>query len=253
MKKEIKIFFTAIMFFTRIPCPRWVDHSPEYLTKSSRYFSLVGIIVGGIGALVYYISSFVFPHAVALLLSMIATIFATGAFHEDGLADVFDGFGGGWKKEDILRIMKDSRVGAFGVIGLCSVLALKFSCLYFITPKLIPLVLITGHSLSRFTASTLLYTLNYVRDDADSKAKPAAQRMSAGSLLIAAFFGIMPMFFFQNASVFLVLIPVFITRWYLARFFVKWIGGQTGDCAGATQQITEVVFYLSCIALWKFI
>jgi adenosylcobinamide-GDP ribazoletransferase len=253
MKKEIKIFFTALMFFTRIPCPKWVDHSPEYLTKSSRYFPLVGIIIGGIGALIYYLSSLVFPHALAILISMIATIFATGAFHEDGLADVFDGFGGGWKKEDILRIMKDSRVGAFGVIGLCSALALKFCCLYFIDPKLIPLVLIIGHSLSRFTASTLLYTLDYVRDDADSKAKPAAQSMSTVSLLVGAVFGIAPIFLFLNPYIFSLLIPVFITRWYLARFFVKWIGGQTGDCAGATQQICEVIFYLSFIALWKFI
>lgn len=253
MKKEIRIFFTALMFFTRIPCPKWIDHDPEYLTKSSRYFPLVGVIVGGIGALIYYISIFIFPHPLAILLSMIATVFATGAFHEDGLADVFDGFGGGWKKEDILRIMKDSRVGAFGVIGLCSVLALKFCCLYLIDPKLIPLVLVTGHSLSRFVASTLLYTLEYVRDDVDSKAKPAAQRMSTASLLTGAFFGVVPILFFQNVLFFSLLVPVFITRWYLAKFFIKWIGGQTGDCGGATQQICEVIFYLSFVALWKFI
>ena len=253
MKKEVRIFFTALMFFTRIPCPKWIDHSPEYLTKSSRYFPLVGIIMGGIGALVYYGSSFIFPHPVALLISMITTILATGAFHEDGLADMCDGFGGGWTKQDILRIMKDSRTGTYGVVGLCSVLALKFASLYYIDSKLIPLVLIAGHSLSRFAASTLLYTLDYVRDDEQSKAKPAAQRMSTGSLLAGALFGIAPLILFFNYYIFLVLIPVFAIRWYLGRFFVKWIGGQTGDCAGAAQQICEVVFYLSLLALWKFI
>lgn len=253
MKREIRIFFTALMFFTRIPCPKWTDHSEEYLTKSSRYFPLIGVIVGGISALIYYLSAFVFPHPLALLLSMIASIFATGAFHEDGFADVCDGFGGGWKKETILRIMKDSCVGTYGAVGLLSVLALKFCSLYLIDPKLIPLTLIAGHALSRFTASTLLYTLDYVREDDQSKARPAAQRMSATSLFFGAIFGLAPLFFFQNFYILTLLIPVFMARWYLARFFVKWIGGQTGDCLGAAQQIGEVVFYLSFIGLWKFI
>src|SRR5271155_1493195 len=110
MKKEIKIFLTAVMFFTRIPCPSWVDHSPEYLRESARYLPLVGIIVGAIGAIVYIVSSVIFPHAIALLLSMLVTILVTGAFHEDGLADMCDGFGGGFTKESILRIMSDSRI-----------------------------------------------------------------------------------------------------------------------------------------------
>jgi len=253
LKKEIRIFFTALMFFTRIPCPKWVDHSPEYLSKSSRYFSFVGIIVGGIGALVYYGCSFIFPHPLAILLSMISTILATGAFHEDGLADMCDGFGGGWTKESILRIMKDSRIGTYGVVGLCSVLAIKFTCLYLIDVKLIPLVLISAHALSRFTASTLLYTLDYVRDDADSKSKPAAGRMSAFSLCVGAFWGIAPLALFLNYYIFILLIPLFIARWYLGYYFKKWIGGQTGDCGGATQQICEVIFYLGFIVLWKYI
>jgi len=253
LKKEIRIFFTALMFYTRIPCPKWVDHSQEYLTRSLRYFSLVGIIVGGIGALVYYGCSFIFPHPLALLLSMIATIVATGAFHEDGLADMCDGFGGGWTKESILRIMKDSRVGTFGVVGLCSVLAIKFVCLYYIDSKLIPLVLISAHALSRFAASTLSYTLDYVRDDADSKAKPATGRMSTLSLYVGAVFGIAPSVLFLNCYVFALLVPVFMARWYLGHYFKKWIGGRTGDCSGATQQICEVIFYLSLLVLWKFI
>ena len=253
MKKEIRIFFAALMFFTRLPCPKWLDHSSEYLAKSSRYFPLVGIIVGSIGALVYYGSSIVFPLPLAILLSMISTIFATGAFHEDGLADMCDGFGGGWNKQDILRIMKDSRSGTYGVVGLCSTLAFKFTALYYIDSTLIPLVLIAGHSLSRFMASTLLYDLDYVREDDQSKAKPAAGRMSASSLFVGLLFGISPLVLFFNYYIFLLLIPVFMIRWYLGRFFIKWIGGQTGDCAGATQQICEVVFYLSFIALWKYI
>src|SRR5437868_4874930 len=102
MKREFRIFLTAVMFYTRLPCPKWVDHSSEYLGKSARYLPLIGIIIGGIGAVVYEISLLVFPSAIALLLSMIATIYITGALHEDGVSDVCDGFGAGWKKDDIL-------------------------------------------------------------------------------------------------------------------------------------------------------
>lgn len=253
MKKELTIFFTALMFFTRIPCPKWVDHSPDYLTKSSRYFPLVGWIVGSIGALVYLAASFLFPVAIAILLSMISTILTTGAFHEDGLGDMCDGFGGGWTKEKILLIMKDSRTGTYGIVGLIAVLGLKFTTLLYMDPGQIPIALITGHALSRFAASTLLYTLDYVRDEDQSKAKPAAQKMSGTSLFIAGVFGIAPLFLFFDPFVFLALIPVAAMRWYLIRLFKKWIGGQTGDCSGATQQLCEVVFYLSLVARWKFI
>ena len=126
MKKELHIFFTALLFYTRIPCPKNIDHNPDYLNKASRYFPLVGWIVGGISFSVYYLSSFLFPSQIAIVLSIIAGILVTGAFHEDGFADVCDGFGGGWTKEKILLIMKDSSIGAYGAIGLVLLFLLKF-------------------------------------------------------------------------------------------------------------------------------
>ncbi|WP_299189461.1 adenosylcobinamide-GDP ribazoletransferase [uncultured Aquimarina sp.] len=253
MKKEIHIFFTALMFFTRIPCPKWVNHDPEYLRKSSKYFPLVGILIGGIGASIFYGFSFWFSLEISLLLSMFSTIYATGAFHEDGFADICDGFGGGWTKEKILLIMKDSRLGTYGTIGILLLLAIKFSALREIAPIYIPLVIISGHSLSRFIATTLIFTHPYVRDTEDSKAKPAAKSMSVSMLMISAFFGIVPLVFFLNPLILLTLIPMYLSKMFLAAKFKKWIGGQTGDCAGAVQQLSEVVFYLSILALWKYI
>ncbi|CAM1341839.1 adenosylcobinamide-GDP ribazoletransferase [Tenacibaculum amylolyticum] len=253
MKNQIHYFLTAVLFFTRIPCPKWVNHSPEILNKSSRYFSLVGILVGGISGLIFYLSNLIFSTEVALIISMISSVWTTGAFHEDGFADVCDGFGGGWTKERILTIMKDSRLGTFGVIGLISILALKFINLDELSEiTTIPLVLIAGHAISRFIATILLYTHEYVRDIDSSKVKPTTQQMSTKSLLISAFFGILPLIFFNNPIVFLTLIPLFITYLYMGSFFKKWIGGQTGDCAGALQQVAEVVFYISLIVIWKF-
>ena len=100
-----------------------------------------------------------------------------------------------------------------------------------------------------------MVTHQYSRDDASSKSKPIAQTYSWKEVVGAFFFGLLPLVilsYFQWQML-LVLIPVFLTRFFLARYFQKWIDGYTGDCLGATQQVCEVVFYISVIALWKFI
>ncbi|UMB61120.1 adenosylcobinamide-GDP ribazoletransferase [Lutibacter sp. A80] len=252
MKKELDIFFTAIMFFTRIPCPKWIDHSPEILNKSTKYFSLIGIIVGCFGALIYWGFSFLFPQTIAIIASMVATIWLTGAFHEDGFADVCDGFGGGWTKEKILTIMKDSRLGTYGTIGLVSMLVFKFTGLNY-QPNQLIITIVAGHSISRFISAILLYLYPYVRDDITSKAKPMGHAQKFSIVIWNGLIALIPLFFYNTYWIFLTLIPPFISMLLLGRFFKKWIGGQTGDCAGATQQVAEVIFYLSVLVLWKFI
>ena len=249
MKKEIQIFLTAIMFFTRIPCPKNIDHSPEILTKSSRYFSLVGIIVGLFGALVYYLAEFLFNDSISILLSMVSTIWITGAFHEDGFADVCDGFGGGWTKDKILTIMKDSRVGTYGIVGLVLLLAIKHQTLHELGMFTCVVAIISGHAISRFAATTLIYTEPYVQDIDKSKVKPSAVGISLKDVMISGVFAILPLFLFFNPLVFIVFLPVMMTKYLLAKYFHKWIGGHTGDCAGATQQLTEVVFYLTLLVV----
>ena len=253
MKKQIHYFLTAVLFFTRIPCPKWVNHSSEALNKSNRYFSLIGILVGSIAAFIFFSFSYILPQDIAIIFSMLMSIWITGAFHEDGFADVCDGFGGGWKKEKILSIMKDSRLGTFGVTGLIFILSLKFLTLYHLNRLSINLifVIISGHAISRFIATILLYTHVYVRDNNSSKIKPSSKQMNLKSLFISVFFGILPLFLFQKWFVFLTIIPLLVVYLYMAYFFKKWIGGQTGDCAGALQQVSEVVFYISTLILWN--
>lgn len=253
IKREIHIFLTAILFFTRIPCPKWVNHEASILSKSAKYFSLVGIVVGGIGALIYWLSSFILPNEVAILLSIVSTVYCTGAFHEDGFADVCDGFGGGWTKEKILTIMKDSRLGTYGVIGLILILGIKFYTLKSIPNNLIPLVIIAGHSTSRFIATLLLYTHPYVSDTDASKSKPAATNITFNMLVVSGIIASIPLLFFFRWEPFILFVPMYLAKVYLGNKFKTWIGGQTGDCAGAVQQVTEVIFYISFIILWKFI
>ncbi|MBD3308492.1 adenosylcobinamide-GDP ribazoletransferase [candidate division KSB3 bacterium] len=254
MQREFRIFLTAMMFFTRIPCPSWTDHSQDYLNSASRYFPLIGWIVGAVAALVVAIGRHVLPLPLIVLLSMVATIWVTGAFHEDGFADVCDGFGGGWTKADILRIMKDSRTGAFGVIGIVLLMGLKFLSLIALPANMLPLILIAGHSLSRFASTSLLYTHAYVQEDALSKAKPLATRISATELIVAGVFGILPLLalvgmFAHALAIVVSLAAVWGIRWYLGRYFTRWIGGYTGDCLGTVQQVTEVVFYLTLVGM----
>ncbi|MFD0962901.1 adenosylcobinamide-GDP ribazoletransferase [Pseudofulvibacter geojedonensis] len=253
MKKELHIFLTAIMFYTRIPCPKWVDHNPIIVSQTSKYISLIGILVGGIGSIAFYGSSFLFSNEISLLFSILATIYATAGFHEDGFADVCDGFGGGWTKDKILSIMKDSSIGVYGAIGIILILAFKFSALREIDSALIPLVIISAHSASRFIAASLLYTHPYVRITNDSKSKAAAQKIPLYFLFTNFVIASIPLLFFNKWEIFLVFIPMYLSKIFLGAKFKKWIGGQTGDCAGAVQQISEVVFYLSFIALWKYI
>ena len=172
-------------------------------------------------------------------------------FIEDGFADVCDGLGGGWTKEKILLIMKDSRLGTYGAAGLILILAIKFTSLREIPSYFIPLALISGHSLSRFIATTLIYTHSYVRDTDDSKAKPAAKNITINMLIVSGIFGLLPLFFFKTPWVFLTIIPCYLVKVYMGGKFKKWLGGQTGDCAGAVQQLCEVVFLLKSFSLME--
>ncbi|MGN8137805.1 adenosylcobinamide-GDP ribazoletransferase [Paraburkholderia sp. 22099] len=249
---ELRYFFTALGYFTRVPVPRWVGYEPHYLHAAARYFPLVGLLVGGSSALVYLAALRVFPAGVAVLLSMAASLLVTGAFHEDGLADCVDAFGGAYTRENVLRIMHDSRIGAFGAIALVIALALKWQTLAALPPMRAAGLMIGAHAASRAFAISYLATLDYVR--AEGKAKPVAQRLSAPALLCAAIFGL-PWLLWPNgpasadwrfaAVTLLVLVAL---RFAMGRYFVRRLGGYTGDCLGFAQQVFELSIYLMGLA-----
>ena len=252
LRNELEYFFGAIRFFTRLPVPRWVGHSSEALERSSRYFPLVGLIVGAIAALTFALTLLVWPKTLAVLAAMTITLYITGAFHEDGWSDMVDGFGGGWEKAQILKIMKDSRIGSFGAVALVMMLLTKFCALVEIDAALIAFALIAGHTLSRLYATLVMSRLDYVRDE--GKSKPLATSISHGSLAFAAFtalLSLLPLLFVLPVrQTFAGIVLAGLATLWLARMFKKQIGGYTGDCLGATQQFSEVAFY--CGLLCKF-
>ncbi len=248
MRKEINIFFTGLSFFTRIPFPKWARFKKEYQYEAIKYFPISGAIIGGLTGLVFYLANLVFPFNLSVMLSMGFTVLFTGALHEDGFMDVCDGFGGGWTRERILEIMKDSLIGAFGVTGIVFLVMTKFFCQYSISITQLPLVLIAGHSISRMFAATLVNSHQYARTE-NSKAKDYSHKLSNRNLIFTIITGIAPLALLGNLKFFLILIPVFLCKILLGRYFKKWIGGYTGDCIGATQQVCEIVFYLSYMVI----
>ena len=243
---ELRYFFTALGYFTRVPVPRWVGFEREYLNAAARYFPLVGAMVGGVAALVYLAALRVFPAGVAVLLSMTATLVLTGAFHEDGLADCADAFGGGYTRDDVLRIMHDSRIGAFGAIALVIALALKWQTLAALPPMRATMLMIAAHAASRAFAISYLVTLDYVR--AEGKAKPVAQRMSVMSLALALAFGLPWLLWMGWRFTCVTVVVLASLRFIAGRYFVRRIGGYTGDCLGCAQQVFELGIYLIGLA-----
>ena len=250
--EEIRLVLAAFQYFTRLPMPSWVGHSGALLRGTARYFSLVGVIVGGVGALAFWAASLIFPAPLPAILSTAITIFLTGAFHEDGLADTFDGLGGGATRERALEIMKDSRLGTFGMVALVLTLLIKIAALNALPIALVVFVLVAGHAFSRACAISLLFVGTYVRNAEQSRAGVVAQTMSGGDLMIAVAVGVAPLFWCGIHAV-AGAVSALLALFVLARWFIRRLGGFTGDTLGAAQQLTEIAFYLGLLASWNSI
>jgi len=249
---QLRLFFTALQSFTRLPIPGWIGFDAAWLNQASRYFPLVGVVVALIGAGVYALAALLLPAPVAALLSTAATIYATGAFHEDGFADMCDGFGGGMNRQRVLEIMKDSRIGAYGAIGTICMLSLKCTTLAMLNPAMAVGALLLAHPLSRLMATSLIWRMRYARED--GKAKPLAQSMRSGEFALASFTALLPTLLLGAggwlawpALGYSILAAALVTLW-LAYKIQHRLGGYTGDCLGAVQQVSEVAIYLTLLA-----
>ncbi len=253
MRGQLELFLTALGFFTRIPVPAWLPWSPERLNHSARYFPWVGWIVGGACAGLLWLLLSIMPASVAVVLSIAAGLRLTGAFHEDGFADACDGLGGGWARDQVLGIMKDSRIGSYGAAGLCLMLLAKAMALIelaTLSPGHGLVALLVAHPLSRFASTTLIHRLEYVREDLDAKAKPLARALSNRELLIAAAGGCLPLCLVPPAAAAVVSVLVAAVTLWFSRLLLRRLGGYTGDCLGAAQQLTELACYIGLLASW---
>ncbi|BAP30524.1 cobalamin-5-phosphate synthase [Chryseobacterium sp. StRB126] len=257
LKNELIYFATALMFFTRIPVPFTIPYSGEIMNKSQKYFAWVGLLVGLMNAGILYLSAQLFNLEIGIVLMMISSVLLTGAFHEDGFTDMCDSFGGGYGKDKILTIMKDSRVGAYGTIGIILLFALKFFSIQALgTVDLIKTlgIIILAHTSSRFISGTMIYTHQYVTDIDVSKSKPLANKPLDGMALLVGFISVLLSFsLILDWRLLLAFALAYLGKICMGWYFKKHIGGYTGDCLGAVQQVTEVLFYLGTMIVWKFI
>jgi adenosylcobinamide-GDP ribazoletransferase len=276
----LRHFLLALQFFTRIPVTGrladWVGFSPAMLRASAAYFPAVGVVIGGLvvlltAALMHYLPTAYAP-LVAAALGTAWSVWLTGAFHEDGLADVADGLGGSYDRERALIIMKDSRIGAFGAIAVVLALISKVALLALLGAVgmlWMCFALMAAHVLSRTWPLLVIRWLPHVGDDAGSKSKPLADQISDASLALALVWsaGALALSAWVAASVLTgtdvqmlapaQALPVLkvlacgglasaLTFVYLLSLFARRLQGFTGDCLGTTQQVCEIAFYLGC-------
>lgn len=244
LAEELHTFQTAVMYFTRLPPLSSASFSEARLARCVVHLPLVGWLVGATAVLVFLAARTFLPLSVALLLSMAATAWLTGAFHEDGWADFCDGIGGGRSRERILEIMKDPRLGTYGSLGLWGALTLKLLCLSQMHPGALLPALAAGHGVSRLFPTLLIRTHAYVGAIATSKAGALCSPPSNQGLVFLLLTGLVPLLLFRDPAIFLALPVLAISHGFLAWTLTRKLGGYTGDCLGAAQQVAEIVFYL---------
>ena len=247
LRREWQIFLLALGFLSRLPVPPDPDFSQDKLDGAARYFPAVGLLLGAITALSLIVFDSLFNNLpLAVLLSMATGLLLSGAFHEDGLADSADGFGGGWQREDVLRIMKDSRIGSYGTVALVMVLAIKAVALSsFPGAGSAALALLLAQPLSRWLAVSYLVDLHYV--SGEGKSKPLATALPQRHWWLAGLPVLLPGLLISVDHWLLVILCLLAFRYAFAGYLRRRLGGYSGDALGAAQQLSELLIYLTLL------
>ena len=237
----------AFIFFTRLPFWRLKEVPSECFKHVVPYWPWVGWLTGSAMAMVLALGSLVMPISLAWILAIVTRLLITGALHEDGLADFFDGFGGGTTRERTLAIMKDSHIGTYGVIGLIVYFLLMLELKHLPVSMLCTLIL-CGDCWGKLCASQLINFLPYARKEEDSKAKVIYNRMSSKELFFCIMGGTLPLWLLP-LSLWGALVAPCLVLAFLIHLMKRRIQGYTGDCCGATFLLCELTFYLTAMIL----
>jgi adenosylcobinamide-GDP ribazoletransferase len=236
----------ALVFLTRIPVGNLYVFRAEELPRSTVYFPVVGLLIGSLAGAVLFCTQLVFPSIVAVLLCMLATVWVTGALHEDGLADAADGLAGGSTSAQRLAIMKGSAIGVYGAAALWFSLTAKLLLLGSLLERgttVAICALIVANGMGRAGTVALLFACPYAREG-ESKASPFAHNVTPGELVISLLPAVFSAFLFLGRDALACLCGAAATVWATSLVYRRMIGGITGDCLGATNQVIELVCYL---------
>ena len=242
-------FLLALQFLTRLRVP--VAFSPEALRESPRWYPSVGVVVGLLAGAVYWIVALRFSPTLAALAATAAAIMVTGALHEDGLADLCDGLGGHASRDRALAIMRDSRIGTYGTLGLGLMLAARITALAALPNAAVPFVLIAGHAASRASMLWVMATVRYARDTgaASGVAGGVDSRALQIGLITAALAAVPLIFVLPIAAIAMGAVGLVAAHYAIRQRFENRLGGYTGDCLGAVQQFSELGFYLGTLLM----
>ena len=248
----MKRLLAALSFFTRLPFWRLASLSQRHYSRVVPFWPLTGWLTAAVMTAVFWTASLVFPVWVAVTLSFLTRLLITGAIHEDGLADFFDGFGGGYDRQSTLRIMKDSHIGTYGVIALIIyfLLTVEAVCAMANRPHGILLIFLCADPFAKWVASNIINVLPYARSSEEAKNKLVYETMTLTERLIGFVAGVTPSLivaFFIEKSWTLV-IPIAAATFTGA--CIMWMCNKrlkayTGDCCGACFLISELVFFLA--------
>ena len=229
---------TAVAFLTRLPMPHPQGATPQNFVRAHRMFPIVGAAIGAAAGLVCLgLRAIGVPDLAAAALALGASAILTGALHEDGLADVADGFGGGRDREAKLEIMRDSRLGTYGALILLVSFVAKLAALAAIPDGFVVQSLIAAHALARGVLPAMSMSMAYARTD--GLARNAGQPDSA----IAATAAVMALFIALLAlswtNAFWAAVMAGLCAAGMAWLAKRQIGGQTGDVLGGAEQLAE--------------
>ncbi len=250
LRQELRLLACAVQMLTRLPTPHVAGFQPDWTTRAARYYPVAGQLVGLISAGVLLLASPVLGPAVAAILAVAAGALATGGFHEDGLADSFDGLGGGGTPKARLAIMKDSRIGTYGALALGLVTAVRIAALARMAPAEGALALLLAHGAARSAAVVVMAALPYAGDRASAKLAPAALPVSRGEAGVALLLGLWPALLMAWPAALTGLALAVAAAWLMAVQARRLIGGYTGDVLGAAEQLAEAGLLLGAAAAW---
>lgn len=245
----MKYFLIALQFLTVLPIKIKTKVTERDLGKSLVYFPLAGGVIGIFLALIALIFGLL-SHNISIVMVLISSAILTGALHLDGFGDVCDGFFGGRSKENVLSIMRDSRIGAFGVTGLLSLFLLKFVLLLNIPQKILPGMLIVMVMFSRWIQVFACCRFDYVRTQ--GKAKGFMSGIHRKGFIIATCFLLIAGLGLGGVKMPVILIGASLPVIFFMRYVKKKIGGMTGDTIGASSEIAELsflLFFIICLKL----
>ena len=251
----MKSIAAAFVFFTRLPFWRLkaFQVTSKYYSNVINYWAVVGWLTGGTMAGILFLTSHIFPFSVAIVMALLSRLLITGALHEDGLADFFDGFGGGNTRERILAIMKDSHIGTYGVLGLLFYFLLFYNLLINMDLYLACSAILVGDPLSKLISSQMTRFLTYARTQETSKAKTIYIKINSQALVTSLIFGLLPFILFFDYRFLCALIFPLLVFTFLIYLMRKKIQGYSGDCCGAMFLLCELSFYLGVVMFTKII